>query len=729
MVNEIYDLPTPKDFGLEFNYASWPHNSEVTLCNVNWNNDYRDVVRFANQDALNTYLEENSGPSITMNDLTNVRWGEPIDLDIPLSIAQEFNYIKVTNPAFPITGDKAKSYYYFIQHVQFIAGNNTRLYVQLDAWQTFAYTTVFGNCYVEKGHVGIANQNSFDNFGRDYLTVPEGMDIGSEYQIMDILSRSIATAGFYPSDDYKSYDIMIVSTVTLAGVFLGGDDEDSKPVVNSAKGSILENIASGAEIYFMDTGNFDRLMKVMSTRPWISQGIISITAVPELSIYQVPTEDVMIYGGDDGIVNARKPLDTAGGIHPNVKVKHTLQGSWRDNVLARIPARYRGLKKLLTAPYMMLELTSQTGTPLALKPESWNDADAKVVEVPSYSPSGARLMFYPYRYNASPTGLAPIEFSNGVYQDGGEGLDMATGIFNFPQLPLVNNGYLSYMASNKNSIAFQHASADWSQQKAIMGADQAVSNTAQSVQTSGELNRIGNDTAQASTALGNDTLIKHTIVGGVAGVIRGTASNGVGGFVSGVGGALESGINAAININANNNQTGLNVSGSRLANNASNELATNIADSNRALAGRVASGDYAQAIAGINARVQDAKMIQPTTSGQIGGDSFLLSNYKWGYDLKIKMLGGSALRSVGEYFLRYGYSVNRFMRLPGNLMCMSKFTYWKLSETYIIASKCPEEYRQTLRGIMEKGVTVWADPNDIGQIDIADNQPLAGIAY
>lgn len=724
MVNEIYDLPTPKDFGLEFNYASWPHNSEVTFCNVNWNNDYRDVVRFTNQDALNTYLEENSGPSITMNDLTNVKWGEPIDIDIPLSVAQEFNYIKVTNPAFPVSGDKSKSYYYFIQHVQFVAGNNTRIFVQLDAWQTFAYTTVFGNCYVEKGHVGIANENAMNNFGRDYLTVPEGLDIGGEYQIMDVFSRAIGASGYVPADDFNTYDIMIVSTVSLEGSFLVDN-----PVVESAKGSRMEGLVSGAEIYFMSRDNFEILMRLLSTRPWISQGIISITAVPEIDIYQLPVEDFAILGGEEGVVNAKKPVNPDSTLPNTVKVKHTMKGSWRDDVMARVPERYRGLEKLLTFPYMALELTSQTGTPLMLKPESWNDADAKVVEAVSYSPSGPRLMFYPYRYNAADGGLTPIEYGNGVYQDGGENFDMATGILNFPQLPIVNNGYLSYMASNRNSIAYQHTSADWSQQKAIMGADQAVSNTAKGVQTSGELNRIGNDTAQASTSLGNDSLVKHTIVGGVAGVVRGAANNGIGGIVSGVGGALQSGINAAIDYNANNNQTALNVSGSRLGNNASNQLATNIADSNRQLAGRVATGDYAQTIAGIQARVQDAKLIQPTTSGQIGGDSFMLTNYKWGYDLKIKMIGGSALRSVGEYFLRYGYSVNRFMRLPGNLMCMSKFTYWKLSETYVISSKCPEEYRQTLRGIMEKGVTVWANPSDIGQIDIADNVPLTGIAY
>jgi hypothetical protein len=60
---------------------------------------------------------------------------------------------------------------------------------------------------------------------------------------------------------------------------------------------------------------------------------------------------------------------------------------------------------------------------------------------------------------------------------------------------------------------------------------------------------------------------------------------------------------------------------------------------------------------------------------------------------------------------------------------MSKFTYWKMSETYISAATLPESFKQTMRGILEKGVTVWGDPSFIGNTDTADNQPLGGISF
>jgi hypothetical protein len=40
---------------------------------------------------------------------------------------------------------------------------------------------------------------------------------------------------------------------------------------------------------------------------------------------------------------------------------------------------------------------------------------------------------------------------------------------------------------------------------------------------------------------------------------------------------------------------------------------------------------------------------------------------------------------------------------------------------------CPESFKQTLRGIFEKGVTVWNNPADMGNIDIGTNTPRTGV--
>lgn len=120
--------------------------------------------------------------------------------------------------------------------------------------------------------------------------------------------------------------------------------------------------------------------------------------------------------------------------------------------------------------------------------------------------------------------------------------------------------------------------------------------------------------------------------------------------------------------------------------------------------------------------------MQPTVSGQIGGDAFNLATQGWTLTAKMKRITNGAVATIGEFWLRYGYSVNRFVVPPRNLQCMTEFTYWKMKETYI-QGFMPETFKQTIRGIFESGVTVWDNPNNVGTIDSASNKPISGMSY
>ena len=92
-----------------------------------------------------------------------------------------------------------------------------------------------------------------------------------------------------------------------------------------------------------------------------------------------------------------------------------------------------------------------------------------------------------------------------------------------------------------------------------------------------------------------------------------------------------------------------------------------------------------------------------------------------------RRIDDGTLTRIGEFWLRYGYAMNIPTKVPKNLQCMTNFTYWKMQETYLYSTTCPEGFRQSIRGIFEKGVTVWSDPDRIGKTDFADNEPLPGV--
>lgn len=293
----------------------------------------------------------------------------------------------------------------------------------------------------------------------------------------------------------------------------------------------------------------------------------------------------------------------------------------------------------------------------------------------------------------------------------------------------INNAYAQAQlgtqyatAQNRLGTSNRNAMNAISNQSAQMGTDLTLKNLGFNNQMA-QINTIGSGVANAvgSAVTGN--------IGGVAGAIAGTA---IGAWTNQM--TYDNNVSSA-NQQLANTQTTNNASTSQAnayslaQTNLGNQQTMQFADMNRQLAQATAQGDYENTIAGINAQVQQTQTVPPTTSGALGGDAFNLANGLIGVMVRFRQIPPAAMQAIGEVWLRYGYYVQRFMKLPENLMAMSNFTYWKLHELYVRSSTCPEEYRLTIKGIFESGVTVWTDPDKIGVTDYADNTPLSGIAY
>ena len=152
------------------------------------------------------------------------------------------------------------------------------------------------------------------------------------------------------------------------------------------------------------------------------------------------------------------------------------------------------------------------------------------------------------------------------------------------------------------------------------------------------------------------------------------------------------------------------------------------ATANRDLAKWAAQGDYQQSIAAINASVKDAEVTPPTVAGATGGDAFNWLINGAVIQTRLRMVSPDIILKQGMFWERYGYAVNTFIRqLPSRLRCMSRFTYWKCQNVRVTSSSVPQIYIETLRGILEKGVTVWhSPPQNRETVDVLamDNAPI-----
>lgn len=738
------------DLPINFSYAKWTPNTRFKLCNVPWDMGYRDIVKWDRQ-AQKEYFDGLDG--IEFTNCTMAKYGLPVRLPVPFAQASQYNYLIATND---YDFDTPRSWYYFIQTCDYINANTTQLNIQLDVWQSFQHDIQLGNAYVERGHVGVANENAWKDYGRTYLDLPEGLDTGKAMVVTGQQYKSLIGE----TNGFTTFGVLVVSTTKL--------DTDpgtsSAPKTTCADGSAFENHTNGTALYyFSDALDFLAVMGAGSEYPWVTQGICGIYAIPQLP-------EALLKNQQKPGVFFNHMIDWRGDCY-RLEIRHNDAKSryadiihianFRDNF--KLPERYKYLQKFRTAPYAVLECSCLNGTVITYDPEQIPSADLTIRESWDYAPPSPRLNFYPRGYNAgSVSEQSPLPNDSGLPIDSGEMLNASFGITNFPTFMTVNNGSALALANSAYTRAYAQQSADWSQQKTQMGINNAYAQAQLGTSYANAQNRLGTSNRNAMNAISNqsaqmgtDLTLKNlgfnnqmaqlnTIGSGVANAVGSAVTGNVGGVAGAIAGTAigawtnqmtyDNNVSTA-NQQLANTQTTNNASTSQAnayslaQTNLSNQQTMQFADMNKQLAQATAQGDYENTIAGINAQVQQTQTVPPTTSGALGGDAFNLANGLIGVMVRFRQIPPAAMRSIGEVWLRYGYYVQRFMRLPENLMAMSNFTYWKLHELYVRSSTCPEEYRLTVKGIFESGVTVWTDPNKIGVTDYADNVPLSGIAY
>lgn len=705
--------PNDYDFGLNFNYNVWNADTTLTLVNVPWDAEYQDTVKFADRGALNAYIDAQSTAYSRIGNSSYAKVDQPVRIGMPFNRAMQYNYLRASNPAQPIPGgDVPRDWYYFIVDVRYINPGTTELVVQLDVFQSFEQYVSYGSTFVERGHIGVANENNFDNYGRDYLTEPEGFDIGAGYRLIakrDEFIAGLIDMGAPAGQIQRGYSILAISTVDLKGD-AGTETDPKKPV---ASGSTALGLPSGADVYiWRDAGDFQQFLSEFKDLPWMTDGIVSLTIIPQVSRYNDQadnlTPDPVTHTIDVGL----------GLIEP---LRHQLFAGWRDagEIINNIDPRYRHFKKFLTFPYMLIEATTFTDTPLVLKPEEWADDDATMMERASFMPPNQRVSFNPLHYNsAENAGEDPWSRDTTGITDGGddygEYLDMTTQISSFPKTAIVNNGAINYLAATTHARNAARDNATWAQVRANSTAAATAANEERG-------RRAAEESTVRQNAFQRQQAARDAEQAGQSRNIDLTT----GGFLNPVGSfsAAAQGIHTA---NAQRDNTAAATALASQQTMINSRAGQEMTDRNRDLAASNARGDYAQAIGALQAQVQDAEMVAPSVSGQFGGESHLLVNNAMKLSLRFKLIDNAAIRRIGEYWNRYGYAVNQHASLPDSLMVMDNYTYWKTTGARIIAAGMPELYKNTIRGILDKGVTVWGDPDRIG--NYGTNNPLPGVS-
>lgn len=129
--------------------------------------NYETSIDFESKEAqlnyFNTYQKMAHDTNLTYSYL---RSNEAIDVPYKFEDLGEVNYLYYIN--------NNKVYYNFVTRKEFINNNSTRLYIELDVFQTYMFDYELGECFVEREH-----QDRYDNnHNFIYNVESENLDIG-----------------------------------------------------------------------------------------------------------------------------------------------------------------------------------------------------------------------------------------------------------------------------------------------------------------------------------------------------------------------------------------------------------------------------------------------------------------------------------------------------------------------------------------------------------------------
>lgn len=670
----------------------WPAGSVAKLCHVNWDSSYRDVVIFDSEKERNDYFDGLSDYfAYTVENMSYLKPRQAIKVPLPYSTAYTYNYLVVTNPSSPRYAEQRM--FYFIQQSDYVAPSTTLLTLQLDVIMTYQFNTSIGSCFIERGHVAMANyayrlRNNVQDYAytmRRYLDVPEGLDVGSDYVTVDTECISISEDGYY---------VIVISTADLTA----DPGTINAPNLKTAAGRNVANVPSSCEVYAFDASNWFSWLRKMKNYPWVTQCIIAAYSFPKSFITSV--ESVSLNG-----VQAYAIMSTNG------KELATLQGIF-DRMKSRISTSVKH-DKFCIFPYSFIEITANTGTSILLKPQYLESDTLVLNSICCALYPFARIGVIPWNYggrgNGTTYSVAWKDLNNNDHTTTlpmNEALQNTLWMADFPMFSIVNNSYISYMASTAHSRAYSYEAAGW-----------GLARTNMATQLSYEQAQGAMATSQANQALSNNLnrlQMGVNLGAGLVGAGGQLLSGNIGGAAAGAANALLGAAMGQASYDTQNRQFNNNIS-----------QAQYVASSNYELARAAASGDYEMAIKSINSAVQDAALLPPSQAGQTGGDVLAQSNGLYNITINFKMMTRAAQERVSDFWSRYGYQINEFLpsafKPMSALKCMTRFSYWKMRECYLRNSQASNDEIMTIKGILERGTTVWKSPAYIGSPSIESN--------
>lgn len=621
--------------------------------NVDIDVSYTHQYYFANNSA-----QENFFASKVFQSLTNGTYQRKninsIQVPFEADAIKDCKYLRWKNSDY----DNTKWYYAFVTSIDYINPGVSQINYQLDVYQTFLFDVTWKQSFIEREHTTRWTYDTKDNVIPVINTEPEGLEYGSEYKVVsETKFEQIPDVGWIVFGSTK----LDTSVPHYLGTMPTGIIYTFVPICTNQKKDMIFKLGNTT------LANPGAVLNSFATSTALVNSLASCVYYPFLPLYGVsysmdnttPSQPICTLTID-------APVDTLSVAGNNVLRFTSLYSTSHDFItpveLQDSNYIYAGFpqyteSKLLMFPYSFMELTTKRGDSMVLKMEYLEDrATGTKLRIGAFGTiSSINKMIYAIKNYMGVSGYNKM---------------MALGDSSNSNLPITDDYTASYMQANSNSLRVAESNARYSELTSI-------DNAYRSYETS-----LAN--ASRSAMAGFHSALNQGL-GGVAGTLIG-AGLGSGGMMAGGVGNILGAMSSAISTQA------------------SEQNAKAQAETDRLNSFYSTTTDYANAVASVMAKKNDAKQIPPT-SKNLGGDYlFNMCNDCNAVYLIRKTIYPEYANKLQDYFNQYGYKVNR-LETP-NFRSRLYWNYFKMTEPNVYGN-IPMDDLMKIRDIFIKGITLW----------------------
>lgn len=398
----------------DFDYKRWVPGTRLMLCNVRWNGDYADVVKFGSDEERDAWFDSIvTNPDACVELETNMTFvKDSVKVPLPYDVATQYNYLVVDVPIATSRDDMLdyerddgfRRWHFFVNDFQSNGASTTTLTLALDVWTQYVNNVGVSYLVLERGHAPVSAtdtdtylSNPIENSemllapdvdaggdtvsrggqfvpfgnGEKVLCIASSCTPSQLSEIGTASSSGSATFGiptFSDEQGYPNEEMRWGRQYHVDGYGWGSGTDYSDVSTPTGNATTSDGrIPNNATVYAFPASDTLFLADLLAKSP----SFLSCA----LAFFEVPRDLVTL--GTRHYVAGHEMWECVGGESDLGRIELT-----RD--MFGIPDRYQRFAKLYTFPYSRLEVTDNEGHTAEVRVESTSGIKARSVVALAY---------------------------------------------------------------------------------------------------------------------------------------------------------------------------------------------------------------------------------------------------------------------------------------------------------------------------------------------------------